>query len=163
MKLGMVGLLGMAVLAAIRPVIGEQREESGLRSHFIGAWKLVSCERKASNGEVTYPYGDKPVGRISYDNAGRMSVQIMRPGRSQASGRTLRGASVDVLREAVDGYIAYFGTFDIDPATRTVVHHVEACLVPSWVGTDLKRAYEFEGNRLILTAESEEGTLRLTW
>jgi hypothetical protein len=33
----------------------------------------------------------------------------------------------------------YFGTFDIDEATRTVIHHVQASLVPSYVGTDLKR------------------------
>ena len=163
MRLGMLSFLGMTVLAAIRPVIGHQSEDSGLRNRFIGVWRLVSCVRKESNGDLTYPYGEKPVGRIAYDKAGRMSVQIMRPGRSQASGRTLRGASVDILREAVDGFIAYFGTFDVDEATRTVVHHVQACLVPSWVGTDLKRIYEFEGNRLILTAESEEGTLRLTW
>jgi len=163
LKLGIMGLLGIAVLTAIRPIIGEQREESELRSRFAGEWKLVSCERKASDGTLTYPYGDKPVGRITYEKAGRMSVQIMRPGRSQAAGRTLREASVDVLREVVDGYIAYFGTFGVDPASRTVVHHVQACLVPSWVGTTLKRTYEFEDNRLILTAESEDGTLRLTW
>jgi len=44
-----------------------------------------------------------------------------------------------------------------------VIHHVEAALYPGWVGTDLKRSYEFSGNQLILTAASANGALRLVW
>jgi hypothetical protein len=53
---------------------------------------------------------------------------------------------------AQGGFIAYFGTFDVDESTQTVIHHVQACLVPSWVGTDLKRTYRFNASRLVLTA-----------
>lgn len=162
-RLGMIWLLAVAVLAMIRPAMGWQNAELPVRSRFIGVWKLVSFELKSMNGEVSYPYGERPVGRLTYDPAGRMSAQLMRSGRSRASGRTLRGASVDALREAVDSFIAYFGTYDINDTSRTVIHHVQACLIPSWVGTDLKRTYEFEGNRLILTAVSEDGVGRLVW
>jgi hypothetical protein len=44
-----------------------------------------------------------------------------------------------------------------------VVHHVQASLVPSFVGTDLKRTYEFAGTQLILSARTDEGSLRLIW
>ena len=51
----------------------------------------------------------------------------------------------------------------MDESTRTVFHHVQACLVPSWVGTDLKRTYRFETNRLMLTATAATGVLDLVW
>ena len=135
---------------------------SPVRDRFIGVWKLVSCESKAKDGAVSYPYGEKPVGRITYDQAGRMSAQLMRPGRRPA-GVSLRGASAEELREAVSGFAAYFGTFDVDEAARTVIHHVQGGLIPGRVGTDLRRTYEFAGNRLILTAAGQDAVLRLVW
>jgi hypothetical protein len=44
-----------------------------------------------------------------------------------------------------------------------VIHHVEACLVPSWVGTDLKRTYRFNANRLVLTAVIATNVVELVW
>jgi hypothetical protein len=137
-----------------------------MRERFIGVWKLISCERKAKDGSIDYPYGEKPVGRITYDKAGRMSAQLMRPGRrsSVRPGISLiaGNASTEELREALNGFIAYFGTFDVDESTHTVIHHVQACLVPSWVGADLKRAYRFDGNRLVLTAVTTS-VVELVW
>ena len=96
-----------------------------------------------------------------------MSAQLMRPGRQSTvpSGVALiaGNASAAEIREAVNGFIAYFGKFDVDESSKTVVHHLEACLVPSWVGTDLKRTYRFDSNRLLLTAASAENTLEVLW
>jgi hypothetical protein len=136
------------------------------REAFLGVWSLLRCERKSKDGVIDFPYGEKPVGRITYDKAGRMSAQLMRPGRcsSMAPGMSLIAgdASVEEIREAVTGFTAYFGTFDVDESARTVIHHVQACLVPSWVGTDLKRTYRFDANRLVLTA-STTSVVELVW
>jgi hypothetical protein len=136
------------------------------RDRFIGVWGLVRCERKSKDGRIDYPYGEKPVGRINYDRAGRMSAQLMRPGRRStvAPGVSLiaGNANGEEIHEAVNGFIAYFGTFDVDESTRTVIHHVQACLVPSWVGTDLKRTYRFNASRLVLTAVTAS-VLELIW
>ncbi len=121
---------------------------AGIQDRFAGVWKLVSFETRGRDGSVTHPFGENPVGRITYDKAGRMSAQLMRPGR-RSDDRT--------------GFFAYFGTYRIDEASRTVVHHVEACLAPAWVGTDVRRTYEFSGNRLILTVTREDGVGRLVW
>jgi hypothetical protein len=138
---------------------------------FIGVWKLVSCEYKDKiTGAVRYPYGDPPVGRITYDAEGRMSAQLMNPGRrliglppSTGAASAAREASPEDMREILAGYGSYFGTFDVDESTHTVVHHVEGSLIPSWVGVDLRRRYEFSGDRLLLTAESEHSMASLVW
>jgi hypothetical protein len=121
-----------------------------MRDRFLGVWKLISCEsRNQATGEIRYPYGTSPVGRLTYDAEGRMSAILMKPDR---------------LTDATDGFMAYFGTFDVDEAAQTVIHHVQASLNLDWVGVDLRRAYEFSGSdRLILTAAYETNVTRLVW
>ncbi len=154
-----IGTLGFATALQAAPAARENR--------FIGVWRLISLVRKSRDGHIDYPYGDKPVGRITYDKAGRMSAQLMRPGRrcTVAPGVSFIGgnAGSEEIREAVNGFIAYFGTFDVDELTHTVIHHVQACLVPSWVGTDLKRNYRFNANRLVLTPVPTTSVFELVW
>lgn len=146
---------------------------AGVRDKLIGVWHLVSYEMKDKpTGQVTLPYGTKPEGRITYDRAGRMSAQLMRPGRTPLKGRVpqagafaiLATASEAELREMTGGFIAYYGTYDVSEPERTIIHHVKGCLLPNWVGTDLRRGYEFEGDRrLTLIADTPRATGRLVW
>ncbi|MBM3725119.1 MAG: lipocalin-like domain-containing protein [Acidobacteria bacterium] len=140
---------------------------------FPGVWSLARYELKnKATGAITHPYTEKPVGRITYDREGRMSAQLMHPGRKRLSGDVpgaaaaliLIQASASELRELAGGFIAYYGTYRVDEPARTVIHRVEACLIPNWVGTDLIRGYQFEGrNRLTLIAETPAVTGRLIW
>src|SRR5450432_2305577 len=92
------------------------------RRKFIGMWKLTSGESKdQATGVVSYPWGKTPFGRLLYDEAGRVFVQLMNPGRRSVGGVSNRGAaaaiassSADDMREMLTGFNAYFGTFDID-------------------------------------------------
>ena len=144
-----IGALGIATTLHAAPTAREQ---------FIGVWKLIRSEDKFKDGRIEYPYGQKPVGRLTYDQAGRMSGTIMKSDRRSTMppgvGLIAGKATAEEIHEAVNGFVAYFGTFDVDEPTKSVIHHVQASLVPSWVGKDLKRTYQFNGNRLVLTAVS---------
>jgi Lipocalin-like domain len=95
-----------------------------------------------------------------------MSAQLMRPGRRSTVPPRLTliagNAGAEEIRDAVDGFIAYYGTFNVDESAQTVIHHVQACLVPIWVGTDLKRTYRFQANHLMLTAVTAS-VVELVW
>ena len=134
---------------------------------FVGAWKLISFERRNAAGEVTYPMGQNPVGRLTYDALGRMSAQIMRPDRAKPQGVTPASWSAEEKTAAFDGFIAYYGTFTVSETERAVIHHVEASLYPHWVGSDQRRLYEFSGSQLILRAVNGSGgpgtESRLVW
>jgi hypothetical protein len=66
--------------------------------------------------------------------------------------------------DILNGFNAYFGTYQIDESSESVIHRVEGSLLPSWVGAELRRRYEFSGNdRLILSAISSETVNRLVW
>jgi hypothetical protein len=151
-----IGLIGLSAIAY---------GQSASHSRLIGVWKLRSCKRTYEDGRTEYPFGEKPVGRIEYDKEGRMSALLMRPGRRSTlpPGMELDKANVDELRDAVTGFVAYFGTFEVEEATQSVIHHVEASLSPSWVGTDLKRRFRFDGTRLILTRPAPNSSDELVW
>jgi Lipocalin-like domain len=144
------------------------------RQPFYGVWRLKRYEFKnTATGAVTHPYTERPEGRITYDSAGRMSAQLMRPGRKLLAGLVPQAGAAAIfeqatpgeLKEAAAGYIAYYGTFDVLAAEHTVVHHVKGCLIPNWVGTDLRRQYEFRNGsqQLILTATTPTAVGTLVW
>ena len=154
------------------PLARAGTNEASARKKFVGVWKLVSGEsRDQVTSEVRYPWGTKPVGRLAYDDAGRVFAQLMNPGRRSVGGMANRGAaaaiataSAEDMREMLTGFNAYFGTFDVDEPARTVIHHLQSALIPSWVGTDQRRKYEFSGsNRLIMFNTASQADYRLVW
>ena len=121
------------------------------RESFVGTWNLVVMEFR-SDGQVVYPVGRNAVGLSIYDGAGHVSTQIMTPGRPAfESGDQLLGTPEEV-RGALQGYIAYCGTYSVDEARSVVTHHVTCSLYPNWVGTDQRRYYKLSGDRLIISA-----------
>jgi hypothetical protein len=157
---------------SLAPLAHAGANEASVRKKFVGVWKLVSGEsRDQVTGEVHYPWGTKPVGRLAYDDAGRVFAQLMNPGRRRVGGVANRGAaaaistaSADDMREMLTGFNAYFGTFAVDEPARTVIHHLQSALIPSWVGTDQRRKYEFSGgNRLIMFNTASQADYRLVW
>jgi hypothetical protein len=129
----------------------------------LGTWELVSYESIEPDGRTRRPFGEA-VGRITYDAAGHMTGQVMRPERAPVDPG--EGALAKV-RAAYTGYIAYFGRYEISPAGDSVVHHVAGALNPAMVGGEQIRRLRFDGERLILEADvrKPDGTARhvLTW
>ncbi|MFL6415729.1 MAG: lipocalin-like domain-containing protein [Bryobacteraceae bacterium] len=140
--------------------------QASARARLLGAWRLRSSVLTFKDGHVERPYGDKPLGRIEYGKGRRMSVLLMRPGRgiSLPPGMPLNKASCEDLHDVLTGFVAYFGTFDVEETTQTVIHHAEASLLPESVGADLKRRFRFDESRLILTRPAPPyGSGELTW
>lgn len=70
---------------------------SAITDQFVGTYALRSFEVRRSDGSVAYPFGHDAVGRITYDEAGRIAAQIMRLDRPPfASGDMLSGTSDEV-------------------------------------------------------------------
>ena len=163
-----------AVITALSwaPLARAATSSAAGRKKFIGMWKMISGESKdQATGEVSYPWGKDPFGRLLYDQAGRVFVQLMNPGRRSVGGVSNRGAaaaistaSADDMREMLTGFNAYFGIFDVDRDSGTVIHHLQSALIPSWVGTDQRRRYEFSAaGGLIILNTASGADYRLVW
>lgn len=133
-----------------------------MKHPLVGHWTLVSYDAVAPDGTRSLPFGHA-VGRLSYDEHGHMSGQVMRPGRARVS---LEGNAQQV-RAAYIGYIAYFGRYEVNAAGDSVTHFVEGALNPAWVGGEQMRQLRFDGDLLVLQADVQKGpkTIRhvLTW
>ena len=108
-------------------------------SRFTGAWRLLSCETRDSSGLVQFPFGERPGGQLLYDGAGNMSAQLGRTNRARFAAKEPALGTDAEVRDAFDGYLAYFGTYAVDESTRTVTHHVVGASFPNWVGVNLAR------------------------
>jgi lipocalin-like protein len=118
---------------------------------FLGTWRLVGFSQNAQPHPV---YGRAPSGTIRYESDGTMAVQIM-PDPAIA---TLWPESAPV----VPGYIAYFGSYRIDPQARTVAHE-RGGNVSQGEPRAVVRHYEFlPGGRLALTLD-EDPTAQVLW
>lgn len=145
---------------------------------FIGTWKLLSMIASFKDGSSKAPYGENPLGYITYTADGYMHAILMnakRPrvrtqpeefGRREGARRlafaigqlpALARTTAATLQSA-----AYSAQWEI--RGDEVVHHVKAAVLPDWIGTDLVRSYAFEDDRLTLTAQYDDGeNIALVW
>ncbi len=123
-------------------------ESRSVRDQLAGTWKLVLFQdRESEDDPWQNDFGDPPLGYFMYDAAGNASIQIMKtpPVRVAADGPTAAQA-LDIF----NGYIAYFGTYEVDEAQGLIVHRVSGGLNPNDIGADQKRPFELQGDRLII-------------
>jgi hypothetical protein len=46
--------------------------------------------------------------------------------------------------------VAYWGTYTIDAAAGVVIHHVQSGISGGYAGTDQRRPFRLEGDRLVI-------------
>src|ERR1700721_33287 len=119
----------------------EYRPKGSTREYFLGAWKLVSTEYEYADWHTTpYPeLGRDAAGFLMYTPSGPMCAQLMKPGRRLWSERDTPTA-VEAA-SALDGFISYWGTFQINENERIMIHRPVTAASPNYSGTTLDRPY----------------------
>ena len=121
------------------------------KESLLGTWKLVSSVGVYSDGRVIHPYGEKPEGMLVYDQRGNFSGQIQGEGRPLfQSGNLFKGDSEEI-KAAFEGYVAYYGKYEVDEEAASLTHQGQGSWFPNWVGNTQTRFYSFEKGNLILT------------
>jgi hypothetical protein len=120
------------------------------RDALVGAWRLVSWENRAADGQVTHPMGTDAIGYVIYTADGRFSITISRRGRARFAAGDLLSGTTEEKAQAMEGFVAYAGRYSFHG--DRVIHHVELSLFPNWVGSDQQRWVELTGDRLTLSA-----------
>ncbi len=119
------------------------------RNPFVGTWRLLSLETRNPDGRVSYPLGHDAVGYLMYTEDGYMCGAMMNADRPEFAGGDVRRATVEEKVAAWDTYVSYCGRYEI--RDNKVIHHIAVGFFPNWVGAELERAFEFDGNRLSLS------------
>jgi Lipocalin-like domain len=105
----------------------------------VGTWRYVDA---LLDGKSTRPGGK---GMIYYAPSGELMCQVS-PGNVSKAGPK---PTPDEALKALDGHIAYFGTYSIDEHAQTVTHHRLGSVQPGDTA-DLVRRYTINGDRLVL-------------
>ncbi len=115
----------------------------------LGNWMLTECKSYADSHNVDYAFGEYPVGYLFYLPDGHFSVCLMNANRTPLTSNDKDGLSIEDKANMSDEFFAYFGHYEFDG--EKVLHHIETCTRPDWIGTTKTRFVEFKNDRLILT------------
>lgn len=132
-------------------------DDVAVYDRLIGVWRLVSVEARDGTGSVTRPYGESPAGYIVYTVERRMIVSMMRSPVPSIAATDLFGGVVEAVGKG-HVYVGYSGAVTLEDVRHdgatvsgTVVHHLDTCSFPTWVGTEQRRDFVLNGDGLTLT------------
>jgi hypothetical protein len=108
---------------------------------------------------MSKPWGEAPVGQLTYGTDGRMSALLMDARRNQANGQS-------AVSEVQANVASYYGSYVVDSTRHVVTHHVIASIRASEGGA-IERSYALRNDTLVLTAaalyEGAPVTHTLVW
>ena len=144
-----VSLISGALAVARYSLAGQIHGSPDARVQFVGAWKLVSTEEKLKDGS-SRPYqdlGPRGTGYLIYTADGHMCAELSGADRPKWK---VPPTPAEKLA-AMDTFSAYCGRFAVDEVNHVMWHYPELALNPNFVGTEQRRPYRFEANRLIFS------------
>jgi hypothetical protein len=151
-----------APAAAVNPV-----SAAASTATIEGRWKLLAAEDLRADGSVArLPWGAHPIGSIVVER-GACYLQIM--SSDTPSFAAAQPAGDQMKAALLSSYIAYSGPCSVDAAAGSVTLKVEAAWRPDYVGTEQKRFFRFEHDKLLfgpapnsIRSGTEQWTRRLT-
>ena len=131
----------------------------------LGSWRLVSRDDYDREGRklIDPILGADPLGMLTFA-PGHFAAQFMNRRRGEKPFET--GTQASSLTpgsnnsSAVDGYDAYFGTYEIDAREGTVAVSLQGALSPANIGLNLKREIRVADGQLLirLATTAADGT-----
>ena len=124
---------------------GAAAEPADPRTRLVGTWRLARTDRYDQRGE--------PLSHLMHPTVGLAEVLGYLMYDGERVGMILQEIerSPDDILGAVEGYTAYFGTYEVNEAQGYVTHRVAGSLNPRLIGEAPELLYEFSGDQLILT------------
>jgi hypothetical protein len=80
-----------------------------------------------------------------------MAVQLMKTPPPDVASNDWDRFTVQEKVALYDGYVAYFGRYEVDLTRKVVTHLPEADLSRLYIGKREERRYELKGNQLVLS------------
>ena len=134
-----------------------------LMERLVGAWTLLEWSEQRGDGAKSFPLGADAIGQIIYSADGHVAAQLARRNTRPFSSADWRQAQPDEAARAFKDYFGYFGTFTLDTASSSVIHHVQGSWFPNLNSKDQVRHFHLEGDVLHLDADTDWGRVIIIW
>ncbi len=147
-RMALAAFMGLALTVGMASHGIAQHQTKSVKQQLVGTWLLVSDVATRPDGTRFEPFGDNPKGILMFDRMGNFSIQYSGDARRKvASNNRLEGTPEENKANSV-GTQAYYGTYSVDAAGRTLTFHVERNSFPNWDNIDLKRTITLAGDEL---------------
>jgi hypothetical protein len=112
-------------------------QQKSLKEQIVGTWTYVSSTAKLPDGSPLW--GVNPRGLFILTENGHFSWQIFRSDRPKFALNDRLHATPDEYTATMQGSLAYFGTYSINEADKTISFTTEGSTFPNSEGEVLKR------------------------
>lgn len=124
-------------------------QQKSLKDQIVGTWTLVSWEQTRADGSKNQRFGTTPKGINTYDSNGHFSLIIMRPDLPKLAAGDPEKPTPEEAQAIARGAIAYYGTYTVNDADKTINLKLDATTLPNQVGMDQKRVVtSINGNEM---------------
>ena len=130
------------------------KDERELADAIVGVWMLKSRVDVDATGKVHVdPFlGQDPIGIICFGKT-HFSAQFMKRDRSEQE-NVLQRAQAKNNSAGVNGYDAYFGTYNVDEAAGRLTTTIEGSISPANIGNVYVREVRVAGDELIVRLQT---------
>jgi hypothetical protein len=134
LSLSVITTLGLALLPG--SAVAQQKS---LKDQIVGTWTLVSWAQTLKDGSKNNRFGSDPKGVNTFSADGHFTLIIMRSDLPKISSGNPEKPTPDEAQALTRGSIAYFGTYTVDEATKTVNEHIDATTLVNQLAMEQKR------------------------
>lgn len=154
----MKGLIALIIGPALwaYTLLGAQAAFAQTAADLVGTWKLVSLTVLKSGSPVEI-LGERPEGQLVFGADGSYILVALRANLPRLASGDRLSATRDENRQIVQGSIAHFGTYKVDPATHVIEFHIRKGTFPNWDGETQARPFVMDGDRLTYVTRGSFG------
>ena len=110
-------------------------QQKSIKEQLVGTWAYASSNAKLPDGSPLW--GANPKGLFIVAPDGHFSWQVFRSDRPKFTNRL--SATADEYKATMLGSLAYFGTYTVNEADKTVIFYTEGSTFPHSEGETIKR------------------------
>ena len=144
-------------------VVGSALAQKGsLKEQVVGTWIHVSTTVTAPDGRKS----DRPgQGVVIYGPEGYFAFVNVANNLPSLAANNRDKATPEEAKAIVAGSIAYYGTYTVDEATKTIIPKVEGSTFPNMVGTDQSRVVTSvtADEMRFINPKAPAGVLEIVW
>ena len=129
-----IAALGLAVLSGA--AVAQQKSMKDL---VVGTWTLLLSDGVKADGTHVPQFGPNPSGTLMFSPDGHYSLEIMRANLPKFASNNRDRITTDESKAVAGGTLAYFGTYAVNDADKSLNLRVESSSFPNQNGTQQKR------------------------
>jgi len=114
-------------------------QQKPLKDQLVGTWTLASWEQTYPDGRKDQAFGSNPKGIHTFSADGRFALVFLRPDLPKLASNDRVTPTPEEAMAVAKGAIAYYGTYTVSEADKTVTLNIEGTSYSNQIGLPQKR------------------------